>query len=108
VLLADEKLISQVMVNLIKNAVVAVKHTENKIISIHAIKQNDAIQISVADNGEGIPPENLDQVFLPFFTTRKEGSGIGLSLCKQIMMLHGGSIRLKSELGHGTMISLQF
>jgi signal transduction histidine kinase len=62
----------------------------------------------VADNGPGIPEEVLDKIFIPFFSTKKSGSGIGLSLCKQIVMLHRGTIQVQSIQGKGTVFSMQF
>jgi signal transduction histidine kinase len=62
----------------------------------------------VRDNGEGIAPDVLDHIFVPFFTTKKNGSGIGLSLCKQVMLLHHGSIQVQSEPGLGTVFTLAF
>ena len=64
--------------------------------------------ISVIDNGSGIVPEVIDKVFVPFFTTKSKGSGIGLSLCRQIMNRHGGSISVISEEEKGTTFTLQF
>ncbi|MBQ7018841.1 MAG: HAMP domain-containing histidine kinase [Bacteroidales bacterium] len=66
------------------------------------------VALSVADNGEGILPEVLDKIFVPFFTTKEGGSGIGLSLCRQIMHLHGGSITATSTPGTGTCFTLLF
>jgi signal transduction histidine kinase len=64
--------------------------------------------IKIADNGNGMPPELLDKIFVPFFSTKKNGSGIGLSLCKQIMMLHRGNVQVQSVEGEGTAFLLQF
>ncbi len=64
--------------------------------------------IKVADNGIGMPEELIDKIFIPFFSTKKSGSGIGLSLCKQIMMLHRGHIHVNSVEGEGTAFVLQF
>ena len=64
--------------------------------------------ITVTDNGTGIEPETLDQVFVPFFTTKEGGSGIGLSLCRQIMRMHQGEIEIDSEPGKGTVVKLRF
>jgi two-component system nitrogen regulation sensor histidine kinase NtrY len=64
--------------------------------------------IKVADNGPGIPEELIDKIFIPFFSTKKNGSGIGLSLCKQIMLLHKGNIQVQSKANEGTAFSLQF
>jgi len=62
----------------------------------------------VADNGLGMPPELMEKIFIPFFSTRKTGSGIGLSLCKQIMLLHQGNIHVQSTEGIGSAFILQF
>ena len=64
--------------------------------------------LTISDNGEGILPDVLDKIFVPFFTTKTSGSGIGLSLCKQIMTLHEGSINVKSEVGKGSSFILTF
>jgi two-component system nitrogen regulation sensor histidine kinase NtrY len=68
---------------------------------------NGRICLSILDNGEGIQPDKLEQVFVPFFTTREEGSGIGLSLCRQIIRLHEGQITIESEPGEGTRVILR-
>ncbi|MCP4313809.1 MAG: GHKL domain-containing protein [Bacteroidetes bacterium] len=109
VIKADPDLIEQVMINLLRNAVDALKDCDNETILISAGRSLDrCIIIRVTDNGRGIPKENLDQVFVPFFSTKKEGSGIGLSLSMQIMKLHKGSIEVQSEEAKGTTISLKF
>ena len=64
--------------------------------------------IKVADNGTGISPEVLDNIFIPFFSTKKSGSGIGLTLCKQIMLVHKGSIQVQSTAAAGIVISMEF
>ena len=68
----------------------------------------ERVVLKVADNGIGMPEEVLDKIFIPFFSTKKSGSGIGLSLCKQIMMLHKGNIQVHSVEGQGTNFLLQF
>ena len=68
----------------------------------------DQIYISVEDNGEGIPPDKLEQVFVPFFTTKHHGTGVGLSLVRQIVRLHRGQVGISSEPGQGTEIRLRF
>ncbi len=106
---ADINLLEQVMINLIINAVEALKdRPEPRIILSAAATTQGKVTIKVADNGAGIPPELLDKIFIPFFSTRKSGSGIGLSLCKQIMMLHRGNIQVQSTLGEGTAFLLHF
>ena len=81
---------------------------EPQIILSAASLLNRKIIIKVADNGPGMTEEIMDKIFIPFFSTKKNGSGIGLSLCKQIMMLHKGNISVQSRLGEGTAFSLQF
>jgi signal transduction histidine kinase len=106
---ADTSLIEQVLINLVVNAIEAVKDkSEAKIVLSATIDAKQRVIIKVADNGSGMTPEMLDKVFVPFFTTKKTGSGIGLSLCKQIMMLHKGNIQVFSEEGRGTSMYLHF
>ncbi|MGC4101683.1 sensor histidine kinase [Ferruginibacter sp.] len=109
VLEADANLIEQVLINLIVNATDAVKESANPRILLSAyITPNNKVVIKVADNGIGIAPDVMDKIFVPFFSTRKSGSGIGLSLCKQIMMLHKGTIKVQSTEGEGTAFFLFF
>jgi len=105
----DSYLIEQVLINLLLNAIEACQEVANAKIQISAHKKiNGNVIIKVADNGKGIPEEIMDSVFVPFFSTKKTGSGIGLSLSKQIMLLHKGRIQIKSSEGEGTIISLLF
>lgn len=106
---ADPDLIEQVLINLLVNAMEAVKDRPDAriVLSAAAISLNKAV-LKIADNGMGMPPEILDKIFIPFFSTKKSGSGIGLSLCKQIMMLHKGNIQVQSIEGEGTVFTLQF
>ncbi|HVX27049.1 MAG TPA: HAMP domain-containing sensor histidine kinase [Parafilimonas sp.] len=106
---ADINLIEQVLINLLLNAIEAVKESENpKIILTASQSANGRVAIKVIDNGSGIEDEVLDKIFIPFFSTKKSGSGIGLSLCKQIMMLHKGNIHVQSAANEGTAFILQF
>jgi len=106
---ADTSLVEQIMINLILNAVEAVKgRPEPHIIMSAALNDGKRPIIKVIDNGVGIPDEVMDKIFIPFFSTRKNGNGIGLSLCKQIMMLHQGNIQVQSVVGEGTCFSLLF
>jgi nitrogen fixation/metabolism regulation signal transduction histidine kinase len=108
-LLADPDLIDQVVINLLLNAIDAVKDKPNPIISITAsVSINNRTMIEFADNGTGITPDLLDKIFMPFFTSKKEGSGIGLSLSRQIMQMHKGAISVKSKPGEGTVFTLTF
>ena len=105
----DVHLIEQVLINLILNAVDACKDQENAQIKVLATQTpNRDIIIKVYDNGSGIPKDILENIFVPFFTSKTAGSGIGLSLCKQIMMLHKGKILVKSIEGEGSVFSLVF
>lgn len=106
---ADEQMMEQVLINLVKNAAEAVRDNKKPEIDLSCdTDPNGSICLSVKDNGEGIQPDKLEQVFVPFFTTRKEGSGIGLSLCRQIIRLHDGQIKIESEPGEGTTVALRF
>ncbi len=109
VLEADTNLVEQVLINLVVNAIEAVKEkSDPKIILSAYLTNNRKTVIKVADNGFGMSEEVLDKIFIPFFSTKKHGSGIGLSLCKQIMMLHKGNIQVNSSEGEGTAFLLQF
>jgi len=105
----DRAQMEQVIINLLKNATEACENSGREAqIAICAQSQNNGkeICISVSDNGNGILPEVMDRIFVPFFTTKTSGSGIGLSLCKQIVSLHGGSIGASSNPGQGTTFSI--
>lgn len=106
---ADANLIEQVLLNLTSNAIEAVQNEHNPRIFLQARVNSTAnLLICVIDNGCGIEKEVLPKVFIPFFSTKSEGSGIGLSLSRQIMRLHGGSIRIDSESGKETRACLLF
>jgi len=106
---ADPDLIDQVVINLLLNAIDAVKETLQPEIAVTAsINASGRVSIDFADNGSGIKPDILDKVFMPFFTSKKEGSGIGLSLSRQIMHLHKGTISVKSRPGEGAVFTLVF
>jgi two-component system, NtrC family, nitrogen regulation sensor histidine kinase NtrY len=105
----DTDLLEQVLINLVVNAIEAVKDKpQPRIVLTAYIANNRKTVIKVADNGYGMAEELLDKIFIPFFSTKKSGSGIGLSLCKQIMMLHKGNIQVHSVEGEGTAFQLQF
>lgn len=108
-LTADEQLIEQVLINLIKNSIQACHTVENPTIRVKAFmdKRNKA-KILVSDNGQGILPEVMDKIFIPFFTTKPKGSGIGLSLTKQILRLHNGNINVTSVPGVNTTFTISF
>lgn len=105
----DSHLIEQVLINLLLNAVDACKSRDNAKIKVQALQNpNKDIVIKVHDNGSGIPQDILENIFVPFFTSKATGSGIGLSLCKQIMLLHKGRILVKSIENEGSVFSLVF
>jgi signal transduction histidine kinase len=105
----DQELIEQVLINLIKNAIQALREEPEKYIELSAfLKDNKHIIVSVKDNGPGIDEEAQSKIFIPFYTTKKSGSGIGLSLSKQIMRQHLGTISVKSKLNEGTEFVLRF
>jgi len=108
-LTADCNLVEQNIINLITNSIFALKEKQNKSIKLLAqFGKNEKPDIIVIDNGKGIPKENLDKIFIPFFTTRKSGSGIGLSLARQIMHLHNGNITVHSISDEETKFILSF
>jgi two-component system nitrogen regulation sensor histidine kinase NtrY len=105
----DTNLVEQVLINLIVNAIEAVKDRQEPriILSAYAAPNRKTV-LKVTDNGIGMPAEVVDKIFVPFFSTKKNGSGIGLSLCKQIMMLHRGNIQVQSIEGQGTAFIMLF
>jgi len=103
---ADETLMNQVLINLVVNAIESI-NIDGEITISSKVNDFGLLEISVKDNGVGIEPENQDKVFTPFFTTKKEGSGIGLSLSREIIRLHGGSIDLTSSTQIGTTVTIQ-
>jgi signal transduction histidine kinase len=108
VLWADVTQLEQVLINLITNSIQAMKGTETKMLSFRGMERGPHTVIEITDTGEGIPPERLDDIFIPFYTTKEGGSGIGLGLSRQIMMAHHGFIRVLSEVGKGSCFSLWF
>jgi len=106
---ADTSLIEQVLINLVVNAMEAVKdRAEARIVLSASFSETNKILVKVSDNGPGIPDDIMENIFIPFLSTKKSGSGIGLSLCKQIMMLHKGNIHVHSIVGEGTVFTLRF
>ncbi|UJH69173.1 sensor histidine kinase [Allomuricauda sp. SCSIO 65647] len=104
-LFIDEKQITQVLVNLVKNAIHSLEDSEKGKIQIRAFEDKSGKKyIEVSDDGPGIPQEIIEDIFVPFFTTKDKGTGIGLSLSKQIMHLHGGNIKVHSELGNTSFL----
>ncbi|ARK11431.1 sensor histidine kinase [Fibrivirga algicola] len=106
--LADEAQVEMILLNLLKNAGEALEKTVNPSIRFEALLDGTRSVIEVADNGPGIEPEALDQIFIPFFTTKKTGSGIGLSLSRQMMQQMGGQLTVSTEVGKGSIFRLLF
>lgn len=106
---ADEQLIEQILINLMKNSIHALKGRNGNEIHLNAFyNKRGRFTIQVIDNGPGILPDVLDKIFIPFFTTKTSGSGIGLSLSRQIMRLHGGTITAHSKIEEETAFTLTF
>ena len=106
---ADENLLKQVLVNLLQNAIQALESQDDAAVEL-LVKQDrgQKPEMEVKDNGPGISPEIITQIFVPFFTTRENGSGIGLSLSRQIMRMHGGSLSVHSVPGKETIFRVRF
>lgn len=104
----DEKLLSQVILNLLKNAleVLIIENTVNPHIIVRLLKNDNAVKIEISNNGPQIPPEIKEQIFVPFFTTKENGSGIGLSLSKQIILQMGGDIVLTTGKDQRTIFTI--
>ncbi len=106
---ADPELIQQVLINLMKNAIQALQDCEDKKIEVRAFQdEKSKTIISIKDNGPGIEEDAQSRIFIPFFTTKKTGSGIGLSLSRQIMRQHVGSLNVKSKIDEGAEFLLKF
>ena len=104
----DERLISQVLINLLGNSVQALEGRVDAKISMSARSDDTDVILLVKDNGPGIPGEIIDKIFIPFYSTKEKGSGVGLSLSKQIMRLHNGSLSVHSEPDTETVFILRF
>jgi len=108
IIYADPQQIEQVFINIIQNAIDVLIEKANGIISIKVSSADDGkTEITISDNGKGISDETIDKVFIPFFTTKEKGSGIGLSLSRQIISMHEGSIEIKSIKGEGTNVFIR-
>jgi nitrogen fixation/metabolism regulation signal transduction histidine kinase len=105
---ADYAQIEQILINLIKNAAEALSGKPDGTIHLKAFYADDAALIQVEDNGIGIPNDIIEDIFVPFYTTKENGSGIGLSLSKQIMQNHDGTILVNSALEKGSVFTLKF
>lgn len=106
---ADRDMVEMSLINLVRNAIHAVEGRANGSINLSAtLDSHSRVLIEVSDNGQGIIPEAIDKIFVPFFTTKQGGSGIGLALTRQIMHLHGGTIRVNSTPEQGTTFTMRF
>ena len=105
---ADVEMIEQVLINLLKNAIEALSETVNPKLELNGLYDESAVKIEVIDNGPGIIQEAVEHIFVPFYTTKRTGSGIGLSLSRQIMQMHNGSITVESEPDVRTVFTLRF
>jgi two-component system nitrogen regulation sensor histidine kinase NtrY len=105
---ADSKLIEQVVINLINNSLYALKGRDHPVIKISCTVEPEKTIIFVTDNGMGIEEKIMNQIFIPFYTTKKHGSGIGLSLSKNILKKHGGNLLVSSEVGKYTTFTMVF
>ena len=104
----DYAQVEQILINLIKNAIEAIPDKENGLIQLKAFHSEDGTIIQVQDNGHGISEDIIEDIFVPFYTTKENGSGIGLSLSKQIMQNHNGTISVNSAPNKGTEFTLKF
>lgn len=104
----DCDLLSQVLINLINNALQATTNTKRPLIEIVASTPNGKPYITVTDNGTGIPDDIIADIFLPFYTTRESGTGVGLCISRQIMRLHGGDLTVSSKPGTGSQFTMSF
>lgn len=105
---ADRFQIEQVLINILKNALHAVEENDRKKIKFKAEEEDNQIILHIRDNGKGIPEEMMDKIFIPFFTTKTNGSGIGLAFSRQIMHNNNGKILVQSKVGDGTEVKLMF
>jgi two-component system nitrogen regulation sensor histidine kinase NtrY len=105
---ADVEMIEQVLINLLKNAIEALSETEHPKLELIGSYDENTVKIDIIDNGPGIIKEALEHIFVPFYTTKRTGSGIGLSLSRQIMQMHNGSITVESIPDVKTIFTLRF
>ena len=107
-LVADINQLEKVLINLVKNSVEALTQKDSGNIKLEAMKKQDIIFLQVEDDGPGISPDIIDDIFVPFFTTKTKGSGIGLSISRQIMLKHEGTLFVHSVPGKKTVFTLKF
>jgi signal transduction histidine kinase len=106
---ADRVLLEPVLINLLRNAWQATESIDRPVVRLRGhLNRRHNVVIEVADNGPGIPADIATKIFVPFFTTREKGSGVGLALARQVMIAHGGFIRVNANEGGGSVFSLTF
>jgi len=106
---ADRDLLEPVVMNLVRNALQATQNMDDAHVDLRGrLGRRGNIVIEITDNGPGIPDENLKKIFVPFFTTKKDGSGVGLALARQVMTAHGGFVRVAQNEGGGAIFTLTF
>lgn len=105
-ILCDIHKVKQVLINIVKNGIEAMEHSG--VITIQVLARANNAQVSITDQGCGIPDEYLDQIGKPFFSTKATGNGLGLMICQKIISEHGGEISVKTTHGEGTTFMIQF
>jgi two-component system nitrogen regulation sensor histidine kinase NtrY len=105
--LGDPELLEQAMINLLRNAAEAVSEVQHPQITVSCRQREDHVVISIADNGHGLPAKGRDQIFVPFFTTKRDGSGVGLSVARHIALAHRGQLEAKDNEPQGSVFSLE-
>jgi two-component system, NtrC family, nitrogen regulation sensor histidine kinase NtrY len=106
---ADIELLDQALINLVRNAIEALRDAPDGLVTLSARRDSDGrVVISVADNGSGIAPDLRETIFVPFFTTKRQGSGVGLTLVRQITTAHGATVDISDTPGGGATVSLRF
>lgn len=104
----DRVQVEQALINLIKNSLEAIEHNDGEIFLSAYLARDGNLTVDVSDNGKGIVAQKLEQIFVPFYTSKAEGSGIGLFLVKQVMQAHHGSVRALSNGSSGALFRLSF
>jgi two-component system, NtrC family, nitrogen regulation sensor histidine kinase NtrY len=106
---ADAELLDQALINLLRNAMEALRDASaGRIVLAGSMETGGHVAIAVADNGPGIPAEQREKIFVPFYTTKRQGSGVGLTLVRQIATVHGASVGISQTPGGGATISMRF
>ncbi|MDW7758679.1 MAG: ATP-binding protein, partial [Desulfuromonadales bacterium] len=106
---ADEKQIQQVVLNISINAIQAMQAGGSLMLTTGLVERHglSVVQLKISDTGKGIPQEELDKIFVPFYTTKTQGTGLGLPICKQLLEQHQGTISVESRLGEGTTFTIE-